>query len=78
MSVINILAKMPSEIKERIEIPSRLVINNDEPGLYIPNEYIEHLKQLLDMSKDSVGKKNDDVSTNHIKLINAINNALND
>jgi len=71
MSIINILAKLPNEIKERIENPSALQINNDFPGLYIPKEKTPELKELLTELKGELEKKKRKTEkvTQQIKLI---------
>jgi hypothetical protein len=58
MSVISILAKLPNEVKERIENPTALRINNDFPGLFVPKEDSEDLKDLLNDLRGELEKKN--------------------
>jgi len=71
MSIINILAKLPNEVKERIENPSALRINNDSPGLYIPKEQTPELKNLLSELRVELDKKKNKTTKveQQIKLI---------
>jgi hypothetical protein len=71
MSVISILAKLPNEVKERIENPTALRINNDFPGLFVPKEDSEDLKDLLNDLRGELEKKNQtDKVKRQIKLVN--------
>lgn len=77
MSIINILAKLPEEIKDRIENPTALRINNDFPGLFLPKEDTEELGNLLiDLKKELESKKQTDKVKKQIKLINNMTNVI--
>lgn len=77
MSVISILAKLPNEIKERIENPTALRINNDFPGLFVPKENTEDLNDLLKELKGELEKKRQtDKVKRQIKLVNNMTNVI--
>jgi len=77
MSVINILAKLPTEIKERIENPTALRINNDFPGLYLPKENAEELNHLLkDLKVELEKKEKSNKIKKQIKLITNMNKVI--
>lgn len=63
MSILNILTKLPQNIKGRVSKPVKLRINNDQPGFYIPEEYKYVLLDIIEKSKS------DDTSLNDIKEI---------
>jgi len=77
MSIINILAKLPNDIKERIENPSALQINNDFPGLYIPKENTKELNLLLKELEVELNKKNKTTKViSQLLLVKNMNNVI--
>lgn len=68
MPIINILAKLPNDIKNRIDEPKALRINNDKPGLYIPLEYSKELNEIIDSIDSDLSEK----QTNLLKSLSNI------